>query len=51
MQTIVNGKLNDVVANPAAHATSSNEETLEKQENKDFLRTKRSYIPVEIEKR
>ncbi len=46
-------KLNDVVlADPvAAHATSSNEETLEKQENKDFLRTKRSYIPVEIEKR
>ena len=52
MQTIENGKLNDVVlADPAAHATSSNEETLEKQENKDFMRTKRSYIPVEIEKR
>ena len=52
MQTIENRKLNDVVlADPAAHATSSNEVTLEKKENKDYFRTKRSYIPVEIEKR
>ena len=52
MQTIENRKLNDVVlADPAAHATSSNEVSLEKKENKDYLRTKRSYIPVEIEKR
>jgi len=52
MQTIENRKLNDLVlADPAAHATSSNEVSLEKKEYKDYFRTKRSYIPVEIEKR
>ena len=52
MQTIQNKKLNDVVlANPATHGTSFNEKTLDKSGNKELSRTKRSYIPVEIEKR
>ena len=49
MQSIVNRKTNDVVL--ADSIVSSNEESSYRVGNKDLMRTKRSYVPVEVEKR